>query len=211
MEAQRARIAAICSRSEWVLDSAYSDWRDIPLATADLESGSTFPGWASLERLVRRTATRVLTRAHVQRQPRAGQGAEFDGFHRRVAPQVVRAQAAANAAVASQISGSAGRAVPLAQGGGRVARWSRTRRLGPPPTYPARHGYEDVADGRRPVPLRAVSVAASSGRALGCLTRQPWPTRRTGGQDAGRSRQWAGEFPNAAGADTPTQNLLWRD
>nr|WP_232328063.1 adenylate kinase [Kibdelosporangium sp. MJ126-NF4]CEL16484.1 DNA topology modulation protein [Kibdelosporangium sp. MJ126-NF4]CTQ90436.1 DNA topology modulation protein [Kibdelosporangium sp. MJ126-NF4] len=64
-EVQRARIAAICGRSEWVLDTAYGAWRDIPLAAADLVICLDFPRWVSLGRLVRRSAMRVVTRARV--------------------------------------------------------------------------------------------------------------------------------------------------
>ena len=64
-EVQRARIAAICSQGEWVLDTAYGAWRDVPLAEADLVIGLDFPRWVSLGRLVRRTAMRVVTRACV--------------------------------------------------------------------------------------------------------------------------------------------------
>jgi adenylate kinase family enzyme len=64
-EIQRARIARICGQSEWVLDTAYGAWRDVPLAAADLVVGLDFPRWVSLGRLLRRTATRLATRARV--------------------------------------------------------------------------------------------------------------------------------------------------
>ena len=64
-EVQRARIAAICARDEWVLDTAYSAWSDIPLATAELVVGLDLPRWRSLGRLLRRSVTRVLRRTKV--------------------------------------------------------------------------------------------------------------------------------------------------
>ncbi len=64
-DVQRSRIAAICGQSEWVLDTAYSAWRDIPLGSADLVIGLDFPRWVSLGRLIRRTATRMVTRTPV--------------------------------------------------------------------------------------------------------------------------------------------------
>jgi adenylate kinase family enzyme len=64
-EVQRERIAAICARDEWVLDTAYSAWHDIPLASADLVVGLDFPRWRSLGRLIRRTAIRIVRRTRV--------------------------------------------------------------------------------------------------------------------------------------------------
>jgi adenylate kinase family enzyme len=64
-EVQRTRISAVCGQSDWVLDTAYGAWRDIPLAAADLVIGLDFPRWVSLGRLIRRTATRVVTRTRV--------------------------------------------------------------------------------------------------------------------------------------------------
>jgi adenylate kinase family enzyme len=61
LEVQRARITEICGRPEWVLDSAYGGWRDVPLARADLVVGLDYPRWVSLGRLIRRTADRLVT------------------------------------------------------------------------------------------------------------------------------------------------------
>jgi hypothetical protein len=33
---QRRRIGEICAGAEWILDTAYGKWREIPLARADL-------------------------------------------------------------------------------------------------------------------------------------------------------------------------------
>jgi adenylate kinase family enzyme len=61
IEVQRDRIEAICRRDEWVLDTAYSAWSDIPLAASDLVIGLDFPRWLSFGRLIRRTVTRLMT------------------------------------------------------------------------------------------------------------------------------------------------------
>ena len=60
---QRRRIAAICEQPEWILDSAYGLWRDIPLAGAQLVVALDYPRWVSLQRLVRRTISRARNRA----------------------------------------------------------------------------------------------------------------------------------------------------
>lgn len=57
---QRRRIAEICAREEWVLDSAYGKWRDIPLARADVIVALDYPRWLSLARLLRRTTARMI-------------------------------------------------------------------------------------------------------------------------------------------------------
>jgi adenylate kinase family enzyme len=64
-EVQRTNIAAICAQKEWVLDTAYGAWADIPLATADLVVGLDFPRWISLGRLLRRSLVRVVRRTSV--------------------------------------------------------------------------------------------------------------------------------------------------
>jgi adenylate kinase family enzyme len=64
-EVQRERIAAICATESWVLDSAYGNWRDVPLARADLVVGLDFPRWRSLGRLLRRTARRIVLRTEI--------------------------------------------------------------------------------------------------------------------------------------------------
>jgi adenylate kinase family enzyme len=61
-EEQRARIARICAGDAWVLDSAYSSWKDLPLARADLIVGLDFPRWRSYGRLLRRSVVRLITR-----------------------------------------------------------------------------------------------------------------------------------------------------
>lgn len=59
-EEQRRRAAAICAEPEWVLDTAYSTWLDIPLARVDLIVGLDYPRWFSFQRLVRRTVARNI-------------------------------------------------------------------------------------------------------------------------------------------------------
>jgi adenylate kinase family enzyme len=57
---QRRRIEAICASGQWILDTAYGKWLDVPLARADLIVALDFPRWLSLARLIRRTVARVL-------------------------------------------------------------------------------------------------------------------------------------------------------
>jgi adenylate kinase family enzyme len=64
-EVQRERIAAICATDSWVLDSAYSIWKDLPLTRADLVVGLDFPRWRSLGRLLRRTVRRIVLRTEI--------------------------------------------------------------------------------------------------------------------------------------------------
>jgi adenylate kinase family enzyme len=59
---QRRRMEAICSRDSWILDTAYTAWRDVPLATVELVVALDYPRWLSLGRLLRRTALRIVDR-----------------------------------------------------------------------------------------------------------------------------------------------------
>ena len=59
-EEQRRRIEKICSGDQWILDTAYGTWLDVPLARADLIVGLDYPRWLSLTRLIRRTIARVV-------------------------------------------------------------------------------------------------------------------------------------------------------
>ncbi len=59
VEEQRRRIAGIVAGSEWVLDTAYGSWLELPLARAEVVVGLDYPRWVSLSRLLRRTLTRV--------------------------------------------------------------------------------------------------------------------------------------------------------
>lgn len=58
---QRDLASAIASSDEWVLDTAYGHWRDVVLARAELIVALDYPRLVSLVRLLRRTATRVVT------------------------------------------------------------------------------------------------------------------------------------------------------
>lgn len=62
LDRQRARIAEICAQDRWILDTAYGQWLDIPLARAQLIVALDFPRWVSLARLLRRTAARIVDR-----------------------------------------------------------------------------------------------------------------------------------------------------
>ncbi|MGW4519628.1 adenylate kinase [Amycolatopsis sp. NPDC004378] len=64
-EEQRRRIAEVCAGDRWVLDAAYTRWRDVVLPRAQLIVGLDYPRWLSLGRLVRRTAVRSLTRERI--------------------------------------------------------------------------------------------------------------------------------------------------
>jgi adenylate kinase family enzyme len=57
---QRARICAICQGDEWILDTAYAKWKEIPLAQAELIVALDYPRWVSLGRLLRRTVARAI-------------------------------------------------------------------------------------------------------------------------------------------------------
>lgn len=58
---QRAGIERFCATDRWILDTAYSGWRDVALARAELVIGLDYPRWLSLFRLLRRTVLRVAT------------------------------------------------------------------------------------------------------------------------------------------------------
>jgi adenylate kinase family enzyme len=57
---QRRRIGEICARDSWLLDTAYGQWLEVPMAGVDLVVALDYPRWFSLQRLVRRTLARVL-------------------------------------------------------------------------------------------------------------------------------------------------------
>jgi len=59
-EEQRRRVTEICAGDTWLLDTAYGDWLDVPLARVELVVALDYPRWLSLQRLVRRTLARVL-------------------------------------------------------------------------------------------------------------------------------------------------------
>jgi adenylate kinase family enzyme len=57
---QREIITKLCDGDEWVIDSAYATWADIPLARVDLIVGLDLPRWLSYGRLVRRTVGHIV-------------------------------------------------------------------------------------------------------------------------------------------------------
>ena len=59
---QRRRISEICAGPEWILDTAYGTWLDVPLSRAELIVALDYPRWVSLSRLVRRTVARCVDR-----------------------------------------------------------------------------------------------------------------------------------------------------
>ena len=59
-EEQRRRVTEICAGDTWLLDTAYGDWLDVPMARVELVVALDYPRWLSLQRLVRRTLARVL-------------------------------------------------------------------------------------------------------------------------------------------------------
>ncbi|MFI5385915.1 MAG: adenylate kinase [Fimbriimonadales bacterium] len=64
-EVQRERIAEICAGEEWILDTAYAKWIEIPLARVELIIGLDYPRWFSLGRLLLRTAARVIDKKEI--------------------------------------------------------------------------------------------------------------------------------------------------
>ena len=64
-EEQRRRMEAICAGPEWILDTAYGAWRDIPLRYAPTVVALDYPRWFSLLRLLRRTLVRWVRRSSV--------------------------------------------------------------------------------------------------------------------------------------------------
>lgn len=65
LEEQRRRITDICAGEEWVLDAAYGPWLDIPVTRSELIVALDYPRWVSLQRLLRRTARRLVLRTEV--------------------------------------------------------------------------------------------------------------------------------------------------
>jgi len=57
---QRRRISEICQGEEWILDTAYAKWKEIPLARAELIVALDYPRWLSLGRLLKRTVVRAI-------------------------------------------------------------------------------------------------------------------------------------------------------
>ncbi|WP_410640611.1 adenylate kinase [Amycolatopsis sp. lyj-346] len=62
---QCRRIGEVCAGDRWVIDSAYSKWKEIALARTQLVVALDYPRRLSLGRLLRRTAVRALTRERI--------------------------------------------------------------------------------------------------------------------------------------------------
>ena len=59
-DVQRAKFEAICGGEEWLMDTAYGKWIDIPLARVQLIVALDYPRMVSLWRLLRRTFARAV-------------------------------------------------------------------------------------------------------------------------------------------------------
>lgn len=64
-EEQREIAAAIAATDAWVLDTAYTRWRDLVVPRVQLIVALDYPRSVSLRRLLRRTARRVVMRESV--------------------------------------------------------------------------------------------------------------------------------------------------
>lgn len=62
---QRVIFTDICMDDAWILDHAYSIWRDIAVEQADLIIALDYPRWVSLSRLLKRSIARAWTREPV--------------------------------------------------------------------------------------------------------------------------------------------------
>lgn len=60
---QRELVERIVAAEQWVLDTAYSHWREVVMPRTELIVALDYPRLVSLARLLRRTAHRVLTGA----------------------------------------------------------------------------------------------------------------------------------------------------
>lgn len=65
VEEQRELARGVAERPDWILDTAYGKWRDVVLPRAQLVVALDYPRRVSLARLLRRTATRMVTREPV--------------------------------------------------------------------------------------------------------------------------------------------------
>jgi adenylate kinase family enzyme len=65
LEQQVTKIKAICESPAWILDTAYSKWLDIPIASAEVILALDYPRWFSLQRLLRRTFMRAIDKRPV--------------------------------------------------------------------------------------------------------------------------------------------------
>ena len=59
---QRRRVDQLTQQAEWVMDTAYGRWKDIPEPRAELIVCLDYPRWLSFCRLLRRTVARAIDR-----------------------------------------------------------------------------------------------------------------------------------------------------
>lgn len=59
-EHQNIIFKEICDREEWVMDSAYGHWLEIPVARVELIVAMDYPRWVSFGRLFKRTVKRWI-------------------------------------------------------------------------------------------------------------------------------------------------------
>ncbi|WP_203138628.1 adenylate kinase [Microbacterium sp. JZ31] len=62
LEDQIVLVQMAMAGEQWLLDSAYGDWKQLVLSRAELVIGLDYPRWFSLLRVTRRTFHRVVTR-----------------------------------------------------------------------------------------------------------------------------------------------------
>ena len=60
LEFQTEKIGEIVSQEEWVLDTAYGKWIDLPMSRVELIVALDYPRWFSFARLLRRTFARAI-------------------------------------------------------------------------------------------------------------------------------------------------------
>ena len=60
LEEQKQKIAEICALGDWILDTAYAKWSEIPLERVEVIVGLDYPRWVSFSRLLRRTLQRAI-------------------------------------------------------------------------------------------------------------------------------------------------------
>lgn len=64
-EWQAEKIAEIVAQPEWVLDTAYGTWIDVPVAKVELIVALDYPRWFSFGRLLKRTLSRAIDKKPV--------------------------------------------------------------------------------------------------------------------------------------------------
>lgn len=57
---QRERVQKIVDQEEWILDTVYGKWCEIPIGRAQLIVALDYPRWVSLGRLLKRCVNRIV-------------------------------------------------------------------------------------------------------------------------------------------------------